>query len=115
MSELKTKMEYIDDTKELIKAALQAKGQAVTDNDTFRSYVEKITNMTDIVAEDITVTPSTSQQEIEPTGQYNSFSKVTVSPVTASIDANIIASNIREGVTILRSNWNNERRRRFKY
>lgn len=101
MSELRTKLEYTDDTKELIKAALQAKGQAVTDQDTFRSYVEKITNMTDIVAEEITVNPSTSTQELEPSGQYNAYSKVTVNPVTSAIDSNIRPENIRKGVTIL--------------
>lgn len=101
MSELRTKLEYTDDTKELIKAALQAKGQAITDQDTFRSYVEKITNMTDIVAEEITVIPSTTTQELTPSGQYNAYSKVTVNPVTSSIDANIRPENIRNGITIL--------------
>lgn len=101
MSELRTKLEYTDDTKELIKAALQAKGQAITDQDTFRSYVEKITNMTDIVAEEITVIPSTTAQELTPSGQYNAYSKVTVNPVTSSIDANIRPENIRNGITIL--------------
>ena len=100
-NKLRTKLEYTDDTKQLIKSALQAKGQAVTDQDTFRSYVEKIVNITDVVAEDLTVNPSTTIQEFEPTGQYNAYSKVTVNPVTANIDANIRPENIREGVTIL--------------
>lgn len=101
MSELKTQLEYLEDTKELIKAALQSKGQAVSSSDTFRSYAEKIIDITDIVAEDLTISPSTNQQIIRPTGQYNSFSSVVVNPVTASIDSNIVANNIREGVTIL--------------
>lgn len=100
-NKLKTKLEYTDDTKELIKSALQAKGQAITDRDTFRSYVEKITNITDIVSEELTINPTTTTQEFEPSGQYNAYSKVTVNPVTSSIDANIIPENIREGITVL--------------
>ena len=101
MSELSNKLDYTNDTKELIKAALQSKHVAVTDQDTFRSYAEKIVNMTDIVADELNVTPTTNQQILTPTGQYNTYSKVTVSAVTSSIDANIIPENIKEGVTIL--------------
>lgn len=48
----------------------------------------------------LTVTPTTETQYVEPEG--NSFlSKVTVKPVTASIDSNIKPENIKEGVSIL--------------
>ena len=47
-----------------------------------------------------TVTPTTSQQVVEPTEDY-ALASVTVEPVTNSIDQNIIPTNIREGVTIL--------------
>lgn len=36
------KLEYIDETKNIIKEAIMEKGQAVSENDTFRSYAEKI-------------------------------------------------------------------------
>lgn len=36
------KLEYLDDTKGLIKDALNDLGAEITDNDTFRSYVTKI-------------------------------------------------------------------------
>ena len=36
------KLEHLLETKQAIKAAIQGKGQAVTDTDSFRSYAEKI-------------------------------------------------------------------------
>ena len=47
-----------------------------------------------------TVTPTTSQQIVEPDTGYE-LSKVTVNAVTSSIDANIQPENIKDGVTIL--------------
>ena len=49
--------------------------------------------------EDITVNPSTSQQIIQT--EVDGIKKVTVNPVTSSIDANIVATNIKSGVNIL--------------
>ena len=48
-----------------------------------------------------TVTPTTSQQVITPTSPYNGLISVTVNAVTSSVDANITAGNIKDGVTIL--------------
>lgn len=47
------------------------------------------------------VTPSVNAQSILPNTGYNGFSLVNVSAVNASIDANITASNIKQGVDIL--------------
>ena len=48
------------------------------------------------------VTPSTSEQEIEAQGEGKiGLSKVTVAAVTSAIDDNIVAGNIKNGVTIL--------------
>ena len=48
------------------------------------------------------VTPTTSSQTIVPTGTgKNALTEVTVSAVTSAIDQNIVASNIKNGVTIL--------------
>lgn len=53
------------------------------------------------VIESLSITPSTSQQLIYPTSPHNGFDEVNVDAVTSSIDANIQASNIKDGVTIL--------------
>lgn len=50
--------------------------------------------------EQVTITPSTSQQIITPT-TGNGITQATVSAVTSSIDANIVAGNIKKDVTIL--------------
>lgn len=47
-----------------------------------------------------TVDPSTSSQTVTPDIGYE-LSSVTVNPVTSSIDSNIAASNIKQGVSIL--------------
>lgn len=48
-----------------------------------------------------TITPTTSSQSISVPSGYSGFGALTVNAVTSSIDANIIASNIKKGVTIL--------------
>lgn len=49
-----------------------------------------------------TATPSTSEQEIKATTEGKiGLSKCTVAAVTSAIDANIVAGNIKDGVTIL--------------
>ena len=53
-----------------------------------------------VTYQDKTVDPSTSSQEIT-ADSGKTLRKVTVSAVTASIDANITAENIKSGVTIL--------------
>ena len=45
MSDYVDKLEYLEETKTLIKGALKAKGVAVSDSDTFRSYADKIQNI----------------------------------------------------------------------
>ena len=41
------KLEYLDETKGLIKDALNDLGAEITDEDTFRSYVTKINDLYD--------------------------------------------------------------------
>ena len=42
VQDLQDNLNYIQDTKALIKQAIINKGQTITDNDTFRSYKDKI-------------------------------------------------------------------------
>lgn len=44
---LNTQLTYLEETKQQIKQAIINKGQDIQDNDTFRSYVDKINNLTD--------------------------------------------------------------------
>lgn len=45
MGTIKDKLNYLNETKTMMKEALIEKGQEVTDEDTFRSYVDKIKNI----------------------------------------------------------------------
>lgn len=51
--------------------------------------------------ESLSITPSTSAQTITATGGVDGYSPINVSAVTSSIDANIVAGNIKDGVSIL--------------
>lgn len=82
-----------------IAVLLGGDGDAVTN-------AEAIDNITAVASalvpdyEDINVTPTTSEQEITATSG-KTLRKVTVAAVTAAIDDNITAGNIKDGVTIL--------------
>ena len=45
VEELNTQLEYLDETKGLIKQAIIDKGQSISENDTFRSFVQKINDI----------------------------------------------------------------------
>ena len=54
-----------------------------------------------VTQDPLTITPTTTQQTHTAVDEYHGFSPVIVNPVTSDIDENILATNIREGVTIL--------------
>jgi len=53
------------------------------------------------VIDSLNVTPTTSAQTITASGGVDGYSPINVSAVTNSIDSNIVAENIKDGVTIL--------------
>ena len=57
--------------------------------------------MEPIKGETLTIAPATVQQSFTPGEGYNAITKVIASPVTNEIDSNIVASNIKQGITIL--------------
>ena len=68
--------------------------------------VEDVQNLVDTLPtqytlEKINITPKTSQQVITPTSSSKAISKVTVEAVTANIDSNIVADNIKKDVVVL--------------
>lgn len=101
MGTLADKLAYLNATKEAIKTALQNKGITVLATDTFRSYAQKIANIVTPSHTTLPVTPTTSSQTFTPSYPYNGYSQVNVSAVDSSIDANIQAGNIKDGVSIL--------------
>lgn len=63
-------------------------------------------NLVELKGETKSVTPTTSAQTITPSSGKNGITQVNVSAVTSAIDANIVTGNIKNGVSILRSNRN---------
>lgn len=117
------KLAYLKETKRLIKEAIKAKGQSVSDTATFRSYADKIRAITTSVTHSPsisvstagkitatcggtsatkqlttqaakTVTPGTSGQTAVSSGVY------TTGTVTVAGDSDLVASNIKKGVSI---------------
>lgn len=63
--------------------------------------IQFLNNGTKIKGQEKNVTPSTSKQTIIPDEGYNALTSVTVNAVTASIDSNIQAGNIKKDISIL--------------
>lgn len=90
---------------------IQTETKTVTENGSYTPTAGKFFSRVDVnvptgeitppVLQEKTVNPTTAQQVITPNSGYDGLSKVTVQPVTASIDADIVPSNIKEGVNIL--------------
>lgn len=74
---------------------------ATQNSDNLATAIASIPTASAPVINSLNVTPSTSAQTITATGGVDGYSPVNVSAVTNSIDANITAGNIKNGVTIL--------------
>lgn len=75
MSNINNKLDYLDETKQLIKQAIIDKGQEVSDEDTFRSYVDKISDIE--TGSDTKDATATSNDILYPETAYISNGKVT--------------------------------------
>ena len=87
-----------------LKTAIEAKGVTVPSSaliDDYPDYVDAIQQGSAPALQAKTATPSTSQQVISPDNGYDGLSQVTLEAVSASIDANIVAGNIKKNVSIL--------------
>ena len=98
MARINTLSNFLTD----VAASIKTKKQLSTPikPEDFDTLIDSISGG-EIISEEITVTPSTSQQIIVPSEGKNAITKVTVSPVTNTIDNNIQQSNIKNNVTIL--------------
>lgn len=87
-----------------LRTAIQAKGVTVPSSaliDDYPDYVDAIQQGSAPALQAKTATPSTSQQVISPDNGYDGLSQVTLEAVSAAIDANIVAGNIKKNVSIL--------------
>ena len=83
--------------------AASAKGAtlpATENSDNLATCIGTITGSSPVITS-LSVTPTTSAQTITAPSGTDGYSPVNVAAVTASIDANITAGNIKDGVTIL--------------
>lgn len=99
-----SEIQRIQGAKSSIKDAIEAKGVAVpsaTKIDGYATLVAQIPTGSSPNLQTLNVTPSTSAQHITPTSPVDGYNVVNVAAVTAGIDSNISAGNIKKNVTIL--------------
>ena len=87
-----------------IKAAIEGKGVTVPASakiDAYQDYVDAIQQGSAPSLQSKSVTPSTSQQSVQADDGFDGLDTVTVNAVTAAVDSNIKAENIKSNVTIL--------------
>lgn len=96
---LQGKINVIKEAKDNIKSAIITKG--VTPSGNISTYANAISQIETVNNTSLTVNPSTTPQTLRPSDEYTGYGVVNVNPVTSSIDNNIIASNIKQGVEIL--------------
>lgn len=96
---LQGKINVIKEAKDDIKDAIIAKGVIPSGN--ISTYADAISEIDTTNNTSLTVTPSTVSQTLRPSSSYTGYDVVNVQAVTNSIDENIVATNIKNGVSIL--------------
>lgn len=85
-----------------IAAQLGSDSVAATNADAIGNIADVASASVAPVLQDRTINPTTSKQTVKKTSDaYYGLGTVTVNAVTAAIDENIVAGNIKSGVTIL--------------
>lgn len=87
-------------TAKLITKSVDSNGVYSAADDDADGYSQFTVNV-QYTGQEKTLNPSKTTQIILPDNGYNGITKITLNPVTSSIDENIIASNIKQGVSIL--------------
>lgn len=83
-------------------AVCSDKGSTIPELKNFDNLPDCINSLPSVVNNiRVTIEPATTGQSLTPPEGYTGFSNVTVNPVTASIDNDIVSENILEGVSIL--------------
>lgn len=90
---------YVIQLCDSIKTAIENKG-IVVGSQAVEQYASLIAQITGALQAK-TVTPSGTQQVIEPDTNYDGLSKVTVEAVSSDVDENIVPQNIKKNITIL--------------
>lgn len=83
------------------RTAITNKGGTVTVDGGSSQLATDIGTITTMNGITLSITPTTSAQSFTPQSPYNAFTNVSISAVTYTIDPNIVASNIKSGVSIL--------------
>ena len=92
----------IVDVLNAIATQLGSESIAATNADAIANIAAVASGAVAPALQDRTITPSTSKQTVKKTSDsYYGLGTVTVNAVTSAIDANIVAGNIKSGVTIL--------------
>ena len=96
-------LEHIDGTKELIRDVLESKGIEVSDEDTFRSYADKMESLSSesSIEEFKEVTPKTVAQTVLPSDGFKAIKQIAVKAVTSDIDKDLKPENIKKDIDIL--------------
>ena len=79
--DLKDNLDYLEETKKQIKQAIINKGVEVSNNDTFRSYVDKINSIEvkgETQTKTITITENNTTVTVTPDSGYDGISEIVI-------------------------------------